>query len=479
MSGENMVAFDNVHVGRTAYTVKLDTLQLTLTDNQGEKLPVKWDEVYATDVDPKDARLVHVRYVRNLKDDYMKWEKKEILVLFKDKESASVMSKTALHYVADCDPGSPIPRRHYLMFSNPVGGSKTAPKECKVLKTMLDQSGVVTYDLVETSRANEAHDCVHNMDLKKYDGIVCISGDGLIHEVVNGLLTRKDWDDARKMPIGIVPAGTGNALHRSLEIINTDVASLVLVKGNKIPMDIYSVTTAKGVTYGHLELLLGFLSDIDLESERFRWMGAFRFTVYAILRLLWMRRYNCNLSWIPLEKTANEDADDSVDDEFGVGPKRYYAGSDKTSSDWVTVETDFTHICAMNVGWVSKVGWASPFACPWDGGIDLYWTNSGREQLQPLLEAEHEPYQANHPDIFHPVKVKALKFEYTTVPTVGGQLDLDGEGFGVSPSFELETHRKLMCFIAPKSLVLPKYKWPPKPEDEIMVMRRPSDHVVE
>jgi sphingosine kinase len=37
--------------------------------------------------------------------------------------------------------------------------------------------------------------------------MVTISGDGLFHEVVNGLLTRKDWAEARKTPVGIIPAG--------------------------------------------------------------------------------------------------------------------------------------------------------------------------------------------------------------------------------------------------------------------------------
>ena len=33
------------------------------------------------------------------------------------------------------------------------------------------------------------------LDLAEYSGIACISGDGLVHEVYNGLYARSDWDE--------------------------------------------------------------------------------------------------------------------------------------------------------------------------------------------------------------------------------------------------------------------------------------------
>ena len=44
--------------------------------------------------------------------------------------------------------------------------------------------------------------------MNDYDAIVTVSGDGVIHEIVNGLLSR---DDALEIdiPIGTIPAGKG------------------------------------------------------------------------------------------------------------------------------------------------------------------------------------------------------------------------------------------------------------------------------
>lgn len=46
-----------------------------------------------------------------------------------------------------------------------------------------------------------------SLDLSKYDGVVTISGDGLLNEIITGLLRREDWQEARNMPVGIIPAG--------------------------------------------------------------------------------------------------------------------------------------------------------------------------------------------------------------------------------------------------------------------------------
>lgn len=55
------------------------------------------------------------------------------------------------------------------------------------------------------------------MNIQDYDAIVTVSGDGLIHEVLNGFLQRSDARQAvRKVPIGAIPCGTSNSLAISM-----------------------------------------------------------------------------------------------------------------------------------------------------------------------------------------------------------------------------------------------------------------------
>ena len=41
-------------------------------------------------------------------------------------------------------------------------------------------------------------------DLVEYDGVMVVGGDGLFHEVVNGMLQRTD---GFRVPLGIIPSG--------------------------------------------------------------------------------------------------------------------------------------------------------------------------------------------------------------------------------------------------------------------------------
>ncbi|KAF8669496.1 hypothetical protein HU200_051297 [Digitaria exilis] len=67
---------------------------------------------------------------------------------------------------------------------------------------------------LETKHRLHAQEIAHSLDLRKYDGIICVRGDGFL--VVNGLLQREDWGTAIKVPLGIIPAGTGNGMAQSL-----------------------------------------------------------------------------------------------------------------------------------------------------------------------------------------------------------------------------------------------------------------------
>ena len=64
-----------------------------------------------------------------------------------------------------------------------------------------------------------------------FDGIVCVSGDGLVHEVFNGLMSRKDWDQAIKIPLGTIPAGSGNALATDMGTLDPISAAFGIARG--------------------------------------------------------------------------------------------------------------------------------------------------------------------------------------------------------------------------------------------------------
>uniref|UniRef100_A0A2K6DCP3 sphingosine kinase n=1 Tax=Macaca nemestrina TaxID=9545 RepID=A0A2K6DCP3_MACNE len=99
-----------------------------------------------------------------------------------------------------------------LLLVNPFGGRGLAWQWCKnYVLPMISEAGL-SFNLIQTERQNHARELVQGLSLSEWDGIVTVSGDGLLHEVLNGLLDRPDWEEAVKMPVGILPCGSGNAL---------------------------------------------------------------------------------------------------------------------------------------------------------------------------------------------------------------------------------------------------------------------------
>lgn len=67
------------------------------------------------------------------------------------------------------------------------------------------------------------------MDLE-YDALVSVSGDGLIHEVMNGFAQHPLSAEAFKIPIAPIPAGSGNGT--CLNLLGVKVRLSPILQGN-------------------------------------------------------------------------------------------------------------------------------------------------------------------------------------------------------------------------------------------------------
>ncbi|XP_067170434.1 sphingosine kinase 2-like [Apteryx mantelli] len=212
---------------------------------------------------------------------------------------------------ADAEAPAVLPRpRRLLLLLNPFGGRGRALQWCQShVLPMMAEAGI-SFNLVQTERANHARELVTGISLAEWDGIVTLSGDGLLFEVVNGLMERRDWAAALRMPLGILPCGSGNALagavnfHAGLppalgvELLQN--CAVLLCHGALSPLDLVSVTTASGARcFSFLSVAWGFVSDVDIESEKYRHMGAARFTLGTAVRLAALHTYRGRLSYLP------------------------------------------------------------------------------------------------------------------------------------------------------------------------------------
>lgn len=149
--------------------------------------------------------------------------------------------------------------------------------------------------VIMTERAGHAYDIVHS-EIKPgdFDGIITVSGDGLIHEVVNGLYRRRDHIQMMSSTaIGFIPGGSANGLVKAVldfsgEDFSVENTAFIVAKGRTTRMDLTEIEAEyqKEKIYSFLATFWGVLADCDINSEVFRCLGTARFTIWGVYRVI-------------------------------------------------------------------------------------------------------------------------------------------------------------------------------------------------
>ncbi|EXB51817.1 Sphingosine kinase 1 [Morus notabilis] len=342
------------------------------------------------------------------------------------------------------------PKRLYV-FVNPFGGKKSASKIFSDQVKPLLEDADIQLTLQETKYQLHAKEVAKTMDLSKYDGIVCVSGDGILVEIVNGLLERGDWETAIKTPLGVVPAGTGNGMAKSLldsvgEPCAVFNAVLAIIRGHKRPLDVTTILQGETKFFSVLMLAWGLIADIDIESEKYRWMGSARLDFYGLQRVFSLRKYNGRISFVPApgfegygeptsyksETTSKQNVGGPTEVEPVKLQRHGYQGpdSDLHIMDWRTINGPFVSVWLHNVPWGSENTMAAPQAKFSDGYIDLIiMRDCPKLALLSLMGELNNGNHVNSPYVTY-LKVKAFILEPGPLaedPTREGIIDSDGE----------------------------------------------------
>ncbi|KAL0353149.1 UNVERIFIED_CONTAM: Sphingosine kinase [Sesamum angustifolium] len=351
------------------------------------------------------------------------------------------------------------PKRLFI-FVNPYGGKKSASKIfVNDVKPLLDDANV-EYTIQETKHRSHAKEVVQSLDLAKYDGIVCVSGDGILVEsestahafqVLNGLLVRGDWDSAIKIPLGVVPAGTGNGMVKSLldsrgQPCSPFNATLAIIRGHKRSLDVATISQGDTRFFSLLMLAWGLVADIDIESEIYRWMGSARLDFYALQRIFGLRSYNGSICFVPapgyesygepldLEKEVIVEGESQLTSDDGpLSTREYgYRGPkvDLKSLNWRKIDGPFVSIWLHNVPWGGENTLAAPDAEFSDGCLDLVMIKDCPKcSLLKLMTGLNDGSHVKSPYVSY-LKVKAFILQpgtRTDDPSKGGIIDVDGE----------------------------------------------------
>ncbi|CBN76438.1 Sphingosine kinase [Ectocarpus siliculosus] len=379
----------------------------------------------------------------------------------------------------DLERGNRGPGRRLLVLVNPVSGTGESRSTWeKTLRPMLEQA-MTTANVVFSTRRGELAEIITNAgdnsstdatrgasaggggggstvgSLDDLDGIVVVGGDGTFFEVLQGMYARPDCArQLSRLSLGIVPAGSGNGLAKTVSVESGEwfgavSASFLAAKGQTKAMDLLLTESADKKYLAFLNVGWGMISDVDIESEAYRWMGSLRFTVGTIVRIANLKHYRGRISFLPdldaaaaTTPTPSKNASASAPfrmpplsepvHQDGAGSESAAAGAPALEG-WTSVEGEFILADMTQASHIAHDMPMAPHSRIGDGLIDLFFIKKGASRfamIQMFLAMEKGGHISPRFPCISWHRVRAFRIEPLTS---SGRITVDGELVDYAP----------------------------------------------
>ena len=274
--------------------------------------------------------------------------------------------------------------KRYVMIVNPRGGTRRGLTILRSIESLFTAANA-ELEIQTTTHAGHARELAQTLPLENVDGLCVIGGDGSLHEVVNGLMLRPD---PARVPLGLIPGGTGNTVAEHLGCLDPLVAVQRIIAGHLSALDVARVTTGDATDFCVNIIGWGAAVDINRTAERLRWLGPTRYTLAALWHIVRARRRRAKLTL-----------------------------------DGRVIEDEFSFIVGCNTQFTGKGMKLAPDAALDDGLIDLVTVrHAGRGQIAALFQKVFDGSHINLPCVeIHRVRDFAIE---SAMPDL---LNLDGE----------------------------------------------------
>lgn len=167
-----------------------------------------------------------------------------------------------------------------LIIFNPHAGSGHADKLLPMIETYLQQRGI-NYDLRKTGRPKDVHSLMTQSQFDRYSAVIAAGGDGTLFEVVNALMRIRA---EQRLPLGILPVGTGNAFSRELGLKPADWKKAIdMIQEFKVkPVDVGKVQTSDQHYFFINIVGIGLVVNIGQTTQKIKKLGPMSYSLAAL-----------------------------------------------------------------------------------------------------------------------------------------------------------------------------------------------------
>jgi diacylglycerol kinase (ATP) len=180
-----------------------------------------------------------------------------------------------------------------LLIINPKSGHKSGEKlNSQIIQKFEEKNIELDFHLTEFKRHGQ--EIVQNARFEDYDGIVFCGGDGMAFETINGYFRNRS---EKRIPIGVIPIGTGNAYARDLDFAKDrweeSVEAIASQKTRKIDVGKF---TLKDESYYYLNILgFGFVADVSETAQSLKLFGGTSYLLGVLYQTIFLNPFHLKI----------------------------------------------------------------------------------------------------------------------------------------------------------------------------------------
>ena len=181
----------------------------------------------------------------------------------------------------------------WFVIINPTSGNGTSKRKWTKIKHWLELSGFY-FEYAFTQYSKHSIKLVQNAINNNIKNIICIGGDGTLHNIVNGIFSQS-FVSTSEINVGVIPIGTGNDWVKTHGIPKDIKKAIQIIKnGHTACQDIGRIeflNSSKTPIYYNNLAGIGFDGFVVSKVEKIKFLGAFAYLCGAIISLFMFKNF--------------------------------------------------------------------------------------------------------------------------------------------------------------------------------------------
>ena len=186
----------------------------------------------------------------------------------------------------------------WFVIINPTSGNGLSKKKWPKIKSLLEISHF-NFEYAFTTHSKHSIEIVQLAIKKNIKRIICVGGDGTLHNIVNGIMTQNEVPST-EINVGVIPIGTGNDWVKTHNIPKDIEAAIHIIKrGDLAKQDLGRIVfqnSSKPPIFFNNLAGVGFDGFVVSKIEKHKHIGALAYLYGTLLSLFSFKNFHSKVS---------------------------------------------------------------------------------------------------------------------------------------------------------------------------------------